>query len=133
MTQEDLKKYIDGMEIYIPIRLIERNLCIPKTTLQQVLKGNRKLPKKWVKVLEKYFNEKLYLKKENIILKNDIDCQFINAARGRDESGINEDELIKLNKTHPLYRKGDPKENTTSFFMKYDCYNYKELELKLKK
>jgi len=63
MTKEDLKKNIDEMEIYIPIRLIERNLAMPKTTIQQVLNGHRNLPKKWVKVLERYFSDKLYLGK----------------------------------------------------------------------
>ena len=65
MTKEVLKKNIEDMEIYVPIRLIERNLEMPKTTIQQVLNGHRNLPKKWVKVLERYFNEKIYKISEN--------------------------------------------------------------------
>ena len=52
-----------------------------------------------------------------------------NAARGRDASGINEDEVkreAEINK-HPLWEEGDPKENTMAFVMKYDCNNYDEL------
>jgi hypothetical protein len=63
MTKEVLKKNIEDMEIYLPISKIEKNLGMPKTTIQQVLNGNRNLPKKWVKILEKYFKEKLYLSK----------------------------------------------------------------------
>lgn len=33
---------------------------------------------------------------------------------------------------HPLWKQGDPKENTGGFFLKYDCNNYEELS-KLKK
>jgi plasmid maintenance system antidote protein VapI len=56
MTKEILKKNIDEMEIYLPVSAIEKNLGMPKTTIQQVLNGHRNLPKKWVKVLERYFN-----------------------------------------------------------------------------
>lgn len=52
---------------------------------------------------------------------------FISAARGRDKSGVNEDE----NK-HKLWKAGDPKENSMAFYLKYDCYTYIELENKLK-
>jgi hypothetical protein len=71
MTKEVLKKNIEDMEIYVPVRLIERDLEMPKTTLQQVLNGHRNLPKKWVKVLEKYFKEKLYLDKPILLAKVD--------------------------------------------------------------
>lgn len=66
MTKEILKKNIDEMEIYIPVSAIEKNLGMPKTTIQQVLNGHRNLPKKWVKVLERYFNGKLYLGENNL-------------------------------------------------------------------
>ena len=56
MPKEILKKNIDEMEIYLPVSVIEKNLGMPKTTIQQVLNGHRNLPKKWVKVLERYFN-----------------------------------------------------------------------------
>lgn len=29
---------------------------------------------------------------------------------------------------HKLWKQGDPKENTNAFFMRYDCWNYAELE-----
>lgn len=41
-------------EIALPISQIEANLFMPKTTLQKALKGERKLPKKWMKKLEYY-------------------------------------------------------------------------------
>lgn len=40
-------------------------------------------------------------------------------------------ELPKPSK-HPLWKEGDPKENSMAFYMKYDCYNYSELKDKQK-
>lgn len=73
MDREVLKKHIKDMEIYVTVCLIESNLKIPKTTIQQVLNGHRKLPKKWVKILEKYFSGKLYLGENNLRFTNSGD------------------------------------------------------------
>lgn len=62
MKKEDIESYIAAMPKYVPVRLIERKLNMPKTTLQKVLKGQRELPKKWVKPLEAFFK----VKEENI-------------------------------------------------------------------
>ena len=66
MTKEVLKKNIEDMEIYLPISTMEKNLGMPKTTIQQVLNGHRNLPKKWIKFLEVYFKDKVYLGKETV-------------------------------------------------------------------
>ena len=55
MNKESIEKAISEMPEYVPVRIIERNLGMPKTTLQKVLKGGRELPKKWIKPLEAYF------------------------------------------------------------------------------
>lgn len=40
-------------------------------------------------------------------------------------------DLVKMGLSrHPLYKDGDPRENTPAFYMKYDCLNYEELENK---
>lgn len=70
MTKEVLKKNIEDMEIYLPISTIEKNLGMPKTTIQQVLNGHRKLPKKWIKFLEVYFKDKVYLGVNNLKFAN---------------------------------------------------------------
>lgn len=62
MTKEQIQKEIEGMDAYIPVKKIEEKLGMPPTTLQKVLKGERSLPKKWIKVLEAYF-----VKKEEVV------------------------------------------------------------------
>jgi len=64
MTKEELQRAISEMDVYVPVRIIERNLGMPKTTLQKFLKGGRDLPKKWQKTLEAYFSKQPELKKE---------------------------------------------------------------------
>lgn len=53
------------MPEYVPVRIIERTLGMPKTTLQKVLKGGRELPKKWAKPLEAYFGRRVEKKGES--------------------------------------------------------------------
>lgn len=57
-TKDDIKKEIEGMNSYIPVSKIEKELRMPPTTLQKVLSGERNLPKKWERVLEAYFVSK---------------------------------------------------------------------------
>lgn len=59
MNKEEIQKQIAIMDAYIPVYKIEEKLGMPKTTLQKVLKGERELPKKWLKVLEAYFVKKV--------------------------------------------------------------------------
>lgn len=67
MTKEQIQKEINEMDEYIPVSKIEEKLGMPTTTLQKVLKGNRELPKKWVKVLNSYFIKKVPEKTEEIV------------------------------------------------------------------
>lgn len=55
MTKSEIEKEINEMDVYVPVSKIEEILGMPITTLQKVLKGERKLPKKWGKKLEYYF------------------------------------------------------------------------------
>lgn len=55
MRKDEIQTKIDKMDKYLPISEIEKELGMPHTTLQKVLKGKRELPKKWVKVVENYF------------------------------------------------------------------------------
>lgn len=57
-TKEQIQQEIEEMDGYIPVSKIEETLGMPPTTLQKVLSGKRKLPKKWIKVLEAYFVRK---------------------------------------------------------------------------
>lgn len=56
MTKERIQSLIDGLPKYKSVKEIEMEIKIPPTTLQKVLKGERLLPKKWIKPLEDYFN-----------------------------------------------------------------------------
>jgi len=55
MTKETIQSLIDGLQKYKSVKEIEIEVKIPPTTLQKVLKGERRLPKKWEKPLETYF------------------------------------------------------------------------------
>lgn len=89
------------------------------------------------------FLENYYMVSKLVNSRNDRDSPFTNAARGKDESGINEDEIknalnstetkkeVKANSNfgkHKLWKQGDPKENSMAFSLKYGCSNYTELE-----
>lgn len=54
MTKEQIHKGMKEMDVYVPVSQIEKELNMPVTTLQKVLKGERGLPKKWRKPLENY-------------------------------------------------------------------------------
>lgn len=55
LTKEQIQKELQEMDGYLPISEIEKRLGMPPTTLQKVLKGTRKLPAKYYKILEAYF------------------------------------------------------------------------------
>jgi transcriptional regulator with XRE-family HTH domain len=55
MRKDEIQTKIDKMDKHLSISEIEKELGMPRTTLQKVLKGKRELPKKWVKVVENYF------------------------------------------------------------------------------
>jgi len=78
MEISELKSIIEksGLSAY----KIEKDLKIPNGTLGQVLKGKKVLPEK--------FEEPLRFLAKEVPRDNPL----INAARGRDESGVNEDE-----------------------------------------
>jgi len=55
MRKDEIQTKIDKMDKYLSVSEIEKELGMPHTTLQKVLKGKRELPKKWVKVVDNYF------------------------------------------------------------------------------
>ncbi len=65
MDKDSLKKLIDGMDIYVPIRNIELSVGMPITTLQKSLKGIITLPKKWEKPLLEYAAKIVIKEKES--------------------------------------------------------------------
>lgn len=44
-------KWFEARHSFIKMESVERSISMPKTTLNQWLKGNRELPKKWVEPL----------------------------------------------------------------------------------
>ena len=55
LSIEEAKKLIEALPVYKSITDLEREIKLPKNSLQQFLKGKRKLPKKWVKPFLEYF------------------------------------------------------------------------------
>jgi len=49
------KEIIYNLPEYKPICLLEKDIGMPKNSLQQFLKGKRKFPKKWIKPFDEYF------------------------------------------------------------------------------
>lgn len=85
-----------------PIYKIEADLGMPKTTLQKAVKGQRTLPKKWATDLKDYVAKKAWIvgnvkdfNKEVESEKEHRDNPLVNAARGRDANGVNNDEVPK--------------------------------------
>ena len=70
LTKEQIIKELEEMDGYLPISKIEERLGMPPTTLQKVIKGTRKLPKKYEKVLEAYFVRKPEIKVEDLTKPN---------------------------------------------------------------
>lgn len=48
----------------------------------------------------------------------------------RKEKPANEERTVSDGGKHPLWKEGDPRENSAGFMMKYGCCNYRELEAK---
>lgn len=122
MNNIELKKLIDGMPIYISVRSIELSVGMPITTLQKSLKGEILLPKKWQKPLLNY------LGMSRIVLA-DLNEQT-NKVQDLTKISPMSNYVINTIK-HPLWKDGDPKENSMAFYHKYDCYTYEEIESKL--
>ena len=87
LPKEQIIKELEEMDGYLPISKIEERLGMPPTTLQKVLKGTRKLPKKWEAILEKYFVRtetkivNLNLKNQSpTVYKKPLNNQSINTA-----------------------------------------------------
>ena len=70
LSKEQIQQEIKEMDGYLPISEIEKRLGMPPTTLQKVLKGTRKLPKKYEKVLEAYFVRKTETKVQDLTKPN---------------------------------------------------------------
>jgi hypothetical protein len=118
MTTEVLRKHIEDMEIYVPVCSIESNLGMPKTTIQQVLNGHRKLPKKWVKVLERYFRAKFYLGKN---VKHEVKVgDKVNLPQEAIISKVEKkDGATKVSFTEPNQKKEMPQGLSRSEIMKW--------------
>lgn len=114
MTKEQIEKAIAGMDEYVPLRIIERHLQMPKTTLQKVVKGQRELPKKWSKPLEAYFE-----RPKTVV--QDLNKQ---------SSGATKKPAENKPKTNYTINSKDPAEGSMAFFMKYGVSNYTELKNK---
>lgn len=115
MNKQQIQDGLDAMPEYLPIRQIEVLLKMPATTLQKVLKGDRELPKKWDKVLANYFLSAIVDEKPK-------DWQQ------KHEKNKRQEEFKAAVGKHPLYKEGDPKEDSGAFHLKYGCWNYEELE-----
>ncbi len=84
MEFSELKALIDSLETYVAVRVIERNIGMPKTTLQKALKypDKSKLPKKWVKPLLRF------VEKQNgfaVLVKEKPDNKKDKASVGKSE------------------------------------------------
>ena len=113
-------------KVVTPVYQIEVNLGMPKTTLQKAISGERKLPKKWaIKLLETYPPPTRDV--QVVYPKGDKKENEHKQAKKAIEEGLVKDIPFVATK-HGLWKNGDPKENTAAFYMKYDCYTYKELE-----
>lgn len=91
MKKEEVEKLLENDAT--PIYLLEKELGMPASTLQKALAGKRELPKKWALKLKLRFGNKLVTLDEVVADYDNRKNQLLNAARGRDKSGINEDEL----------------------------------------
>lgn len=75
-------------------KVVETELDMPLNSLSSMLSGKRNIPDKWLILLKKYIESK----GGSFELNNDRGNPLTNAARGRDECGINKDELNKSGK-----------------------------------
>ena len=57
MNKTQLIEAINDMKVYKAISEIERELQMPRTTLQKAVKGYRKLPRRWLKPVADYFGK----------------------------------------------------------------------------
>lgn len=136
------------------IRDLEILIGLPKNSLSSVLAGKKKLSKVSQRKSERYlenptdFFEYLTIKELNKKVVNSMEksnfpdipketnqMRGVVAAIGSEiKSSLKSTETKKESKVdnsfekHKLWKEGDPKENSNSFFMKYECWNYSELE-----
>ena len=70
-------------------KIVETELDMPLNSLSAMLSGKRNIPDKWLILLKKYIQSK----GGSFKLNDDRDNPLINQARGRDECGVNKDEV----------------------------------------
>ena|ERR1035437_679951 len=103
----------------------EKKFCDDKCRASYWQKNKKKEPKY---VQFKTFQE---LQDKFNALNKGRDNKFENAARGRDENGVNNDEQKSVDTTekpkHKLYNEKDPKEGSNGFYLKYGVFTYDEL------
>lgn len=96
-----IKELNKDLESGFSKRDLERLIGLPENCLSNILKGNKKLSRKSEIKIEKWaVSEKPDPLNLPSSKKEGRDNQFENAARGRDKSGVNEDE-IKFQKSTP--------------------------------
>ena len=90
---------------------------------------NKNKPKKQKYVLKSTY-DKIAL--ENAAIQMELAKFKVTQKTGLSGVKIDLEELEKkdLPQKHPLYKEGDPKEGSMAFYLKYDCYTYKELKIK---
>ena len=92
MSKDEIQTKIDKMDRYLSVSKIEKELGMPSTTLQKVLKGKRELPKKWVKVVEDYFSNR------NKSVKNPLTDKQVDEYKKTISAPQNYYELLKIAK-----------------------------------
>jgi len=103
VIQDDLKAGFSKVELEVLIGL-------PKNNLSGILKGNRKLSRKSELKIEKWQKSEKPNPLDLIVKKKDGDGRdnpFENAARGRDENGVNNDEVKNTVDTYWEEHKND--------------------------
>jgi len=113
LSIEEAKKLIEALPVYKSITDLEREIKLPKNSLQQFLKGKRKFPKKWVKPFQNYF--KVGDKKAEL-----------KVVEEKKETPSKKEEK----KRHPLWKEGDPEEGTNAFYFRYNARYYDDVDFK---
>lgn len=124
-------------------RELEDLIGLPKNSLASILTGKRNLSlKSQLKIKRWEASEKPnpldIAKYENDVSKIDPKAGDMQEANKVLHEGVKE--YVKGNSiltstvdntdlpNHPLYKKGDPKENTNSFYLKYGAFTYNEIK-----
>lgn len=118
---------------------LERLIGLPQNCLSGIIKGDKKLSRKSeIKVEQWDVSEKpnplqVYFAKKKVV-ENSLPENKERILAERNELPKENNKQVyplqtsEVNTKHHLWKEGDPKENSGSFFLKYDCFTYAELE-----